>query len=158
MADWKNQVENLVYSGRIKVPYKWYVGEAGSRFLIALRDNKELWGTKCPQCKKVYVPPVKNCGECFALTDEWVRVKDAGTLESFTVVRYAHDMHPLKAPFAYGLIRLDGADGALLHLIGDVDPDTLEVGMRVKAVFADQREGTIMDIKHFAPARSKEEG
>ena len=153
MADWMDKVENLIYSGRIKVPYKWYVGEVGTRFLTAIRDNKEIWGIRCPECKRVYVPPLKNCGECFALTDEWVQVSDVGTLESFTVVRYSHDMHPVKPPFAYGLIKLDGADGALLHLLGDVDLNKLEVGMRMKAVFADEREGSIMDIKHFAPAQ-----
>jgi uncharacterized OB-fold protein len=152
MADWKDSVENIVYSGRIKVPYKWYVGEVGSRFYTNLRDNKEFWGTKCPKCSKVYVPPVKNCGECFALTDEWVKVEDTGTLESFTVVDYSHAMQPVKAPIIYGLVKLDGADGSILHMIGDVKKEDLKVGMKVKAVFADKRDGTILDIKHFAPA------
>lgn len=152
MADWLDEVENVVFSGRIKVPYKWYVGEVGSRFLTGLRDKKEIWGTKCPKCKKVYVPPLKNCGECFVLTDKWVKLGDTGTLESFTVANYSHDMQPVKAPVAYGLIKLDGADGAMLHLLGETDVDKLKVGMKVKAVFAKKREGTIMDIKHFAPA------
>ncbi len=150
-ANWKDTVENIVYSGRIKVPYKWYVGEVGSRFLTALRDDKEIWGIRCPECRKVYVPPVKNCGECFVLTDEWVRVEETGTLESFTVVRYAHAMQSVEPPFAFGLVRLDGADGALLHLIGDAGLDELKAGMRVRAVFADERKGSILDIKHFAP-------
>ena len=155
IANWKDEVENIIYSGRIKVPYKWYVGEVGSRFLTALRDDKEIWGIRCPECRKVYVPPVKNCGECFALTDEWVRVEETGTLEAFTVVRYAHAMQPVEPPFAYGLIRLDGADGALPHLIGEADLDELKAGMRLKAIFADERKGSILDIKHFAPIRGE---
>ena len=151
MTDWKAEVENIVYSGRIKVPYTWYVGEIGSHFLARLRDAREIWGRQCPKCKKVYVPPVKNCGECFALTDQWVQVKDEGTVESFTIVRYTHEMHPVEAPFSYALIRLDGADGALLHLIGGIDPERLKIGMRVKAVFAEPREGSILDIRHFEP-------
>lgn len=151
MADWKDSVENIVYSGRIKVPYKWYVGEVGSKFLTGLRDDKEFWGTKCPKCSKVYVPPVKNCGECFTLTEEWVKVKDTGTLESFTVVDYSHAMQPVKTPIVYGLVKLDGADGSILHMIGDVKKEDLKIGMKVKAVFADKREGTILDIKHFTP-------
>lgn len=151
MADWKDKVENIVYSGRIKVPYKWYVGEVGSRFLTSIRDNKEIWGTKCPKCSKVYVPPVKNCGECFVLTDQWVKVEDTGILESFTVVNYSHEMMPKKAPIIYGLIKLGGADGAIMHMIDDVKKEDLKVGMKLKAVFADKREGTILDIKHFSP-------
>lgn len=151
MADWKDEVENIVYSGRIKVPYKWYVGETGSRFLTALRDKKEIWGTRCPKCGKVYVPPVKSCGTCFTLTDTWVQVKDTGTLESFTVVHYEHAMHPVRAPFAYGLIRLDGASGSMLHFVKSDNLEDLAAGMKVKAVFADERKGSILDIAHFAP-------
>jgi uncharacterized OB-fold protein len=151
MADWKDQVENIIYSGRIKVPYKWNVGEVGSRFLTGLRDKKEIWGTQCPKCKMVFVPPSKNCWECFVLADKWVKVKDTGTVESFTVCHYSHSMHPQKSPLIYGLIKLDGADGSLLHLLGDVKPEKLKTGMKVKAVFADKREGSILDIKHFAP-------
>lgn len=151
MTNWKDNVKNMIYSGRIKVPYLWNAGMTGSRFLTGIRDRKEIWGNQCPGCGRVYVPPVKSCGECFVPTDEWVRVSDTGVLESFTVVHYSHDMQPRKAPLAYGLIRLDGADGALLHLIGDTDFKKLKVGMKVRAVFAKERTGTIADIKHFAP-------
>jgi hypothetical protein len=152
MANAKKKEANMVYAGRIKVPYAWSVGTTGSRFLTALRDEKEIWGVRCPKCKRVYVYPVKNCGECFVPTEAWVKVANVGTLTSFTVVHYHHDMQPRKRPLAYGLVKLDGADGALLHLIGDADPADLKVGMRVKAVFARKRAGSILDIQHFAPA------
>ena len=32
MPGWLDEVEEMVLSGRIKVPYKWWVGETGSRF------------------------------------------------------------------------------------------------------------------------------
>jgi uncharacterized OB-fold protein len=151
MGDWKSEVKNIIYDGQIKVPYKWNVGETGSRFLIGLRDKQEIWGVRCPRCKKVYVPPIKTCGVCFVNTDEWVKVANTGTVESFTVVNYAHSMQPAKPPLIYGLIKLDGAGGSFVHLIGGTDPGKVTMGMKVKAVFADKREGTILDIKHFAP-------
>ena len=144
--------ENLYYEGRIKVPYKWYVGEIGSRFLIGLRDKQEIWGTKCSKCGKVYVPPVKNCWECFVPTDEWVQVGNSGSVESFTVAYYADKMFGRQAPVIYALVKLDGADGSLLHVLGEVDPSEVKVGMRVKAVFAGERSGNILDISHFAPS------
>lgn len=152
MASWTDQVENMVYSGRIKVPYRWDVGEVGSHFFIQLRDKKEIWGKRCPACGKVYVPPQKNCGECFELTGEWVRVADTGTLQSYTTVHYTHGMQPHRAPLTYGLVKLDGADGAILHLLGEVDPGELKTGMRMRARFAENRQGTINDIQYFAPA------
>lgn len=154
MSDWKTEVKNIVYSGRIKVPYRWDVGETGTRFLTAIRDSKEIWGTRCPQCKRVYVPPLKNCGECFTQNDEWVKLSDKGVLETFTVVHYSHEMQPAKPPIIYGLIKLDGADGSMLHLIGEAEIGSLKVGMRVRAVFAEKREGSLQDIKYFAPDKS----
>ncbi len=143
----------LTCEGRIKVPYKWYVGETGSRFFTALRDRCEIWGTRCPSCNKVYVPPVKNCWGCFQPPDEWVPVGDSGIVESFTVARQPDPMFNLEPPVIYGLIRLGEASGSLLHYIGEAGPEEVKVGMRVKAVFADQRSGNILDIKYFAPVR-----
>lgn len=145
-------VENIIYHGRIKVPYKWYVGETGSRFFIGLRDDKEIWGNRCPKCDRVYVPPVKTCWECFIPTEEWVQLKDTGTVESFTVTHYSEGVAPKDVPIIYGLIKIDGADGSFLHFIGDVEPGEVSAGMRVKAVFAEERTGSILDIKHFAPS------
>jgi uncharacterized OB-fold protein len=46
---------------------------------------------------------------------------------------------------------MDGADTGLVHLIDEVEPERVKVGMRVEAVLAEEREGTIMDIKYFRP-------
>jgi uncharacterized OB-fold protein len=146
--------ENLYYEGRIKVPYKWNVGQIGSQFLVNLRDKKEIWGIKCPKCGKVYVPPIKTCWECFVPTEEWVKLGDTGTIESFTVAHYTNQVMPKNTPVIYALIKLDGASGSILHLIGDADPEKLKIGMKVKAVFADNRTGNILDIKHFAPIKA----
>ena len=143
--------ELLVYKSRIKVPYTWSVGEVGSRFLTELKDNKKIWGTKCPSCGVVFVPPKKSCTYCFVPISEWVEVKDEGVLETYTVVRYDSDLIPQKSPQVIGIVLLDGSDTGLVHLIGDVPPDKIKVGMRVKAVFDNDRKGLITDIKHFKP-------
>jgi len=59
---------------------------------------------------------------------------------------------PKDVPIIYGLIKIDGADGSFLLFIGDVEPGDVSAGMRVKAVFAEERTGGILDIKHFAPS------
>jgi hypothetical protein len=58
-----------------------------------------------------------------------------------------------KAPVIWGLIKLDGADTALLHYLDDVKPEDVTIGMRVKAVFSDVRKGAIRDISHFKPVK-----
>jgi len=46
---------------------------------------------------------------------------------------------------------LDGADTGFVHMLGEVDFDRLEIGMRVQAVFNDERTASVLDIKHFKP-------
>jgi len=84
-------------------------------------------------------------------TDEWVEVGPEGTLLTFTVVYRKKNHHPREAPLAYGIIRLDGADTSIVHLLGETDVAKLEHGMRVRALFSKERKGHIMDINCFRP-------
>jgi uncharacterized OB-fold protein len=49
------------------------------------------------------------------------------------------------------VIKLDGADTGLTHIIGEADPSEVKIGMRVEAVLKENREGNILDIKYFKP-------
>jgi uncharacterized OB-fold protein len=62
------------------------------------------------------------------------------------------DEHPLDRPVTYALVRLDGADTVFLHRLLDVDGDPT-IGMRVRAVLASDREGSILDVEGFRPVR-----
>jgi uncharacterized protein len=53
------------------------------------------------------------------------------------------------APFAYGIIKLDGADTGLPHYLGEVEFEKIKIGMRVEPIFRKERQGTILDIKYF---------
>ena len=148
MAEWLKEVEPLTLKGRIAVPYTWWVGDVGSRFLASLRDEQKILGSRCKACGTVFVPPRKNCGRCFVDIEEWVDVASEGVIEAHTIVHYSYPVQPVKPPFAYALIRLDGADVGFLHLIKK-DLDRIENGLRVKAVFKKERTGSILDIDAF---------
>lgn len=145
-----DQVEPLTLRGQIAVPYTWWVGELGSRFLISLRDEAVILGNRCVGCNTVYVPPRKNCGKCFSDIDGVVELSDQGTVSGYSIVRFSHPLQPLEPPFAYALIRLDGADVSLAHIIKR-DLHRLEAGVRVRACFKEpnQRTGHILDIDSF---------
>ena len=143
--------ELIAYKSRIKVPYTWSVGEVGSRFLTEIKENQKIWGTRCPVCGSVFVPPKKTCTYCFVPIHEWTEVKDEGVLQTYTIARYKTDLIPQDSPQIIGIILLDGADTGLVHLIGEAPPEKIKVGMRVKAVFNKERKGHILDIKHFKP-------
>ncbi len=148
MSEWLENVEPLTLKGQIKVPYSWSVGEVGSRFLVSLRDDQNIIGNRCGECKTVFVPPRMNCGKCFKRINDWVNLSPEGIVEAYTVVRFAYPLQPADPPFAFALIKLDGADVGFLHIIKE-DLGCLKKGVRVRARFAEQRTGHIKDIEGF---------
>ena len=143
--------DTYVAEGRIAFAYRYFGGPVVTRFFTELRDKKRLSGIKCPQCNIVYVPPRATCGRCFGQMTEWKTVGNAGTLLAYTVTHYHLKIHPVNAPLTYGIIQLDGADTGFTHLIGEIDISRIHIGMRVEAVFEEQRQGNILDIKYFRP-------
>jgi len=152
MGDYWRDAETQVQRGVIKLPYTWQAGETASFYLTQLRDEKRLWGKRCPKCSRVLAPPRKVCPLCTVPTGAWVELTGQGTVDTFTIVHRPTNLHPLPAPFAYAIIRLDGADTGFLHVLGEVAPAQVREGMRVQAVFARERKGLPTDIAYFKPA------
>ena len=135
--------------------FEWDAGEAVGAFLDGLRDGRIL-ATVCTACGRTLVPPRKFCERCFRPTDSWVEVASTGTVETFSICHVRWDMVRLDPPEIPAVIRLDGAsDGGFLHLLGDVDPDDVSIGMEVEAVWrpVPERTGSILDIARFRPRR-----
>lgn len=140
-----------IYHGQVNIPNTYSAGAVGSRFLIELRDKKRIMGTRCPDCNCVYVPARSICKDCFGQLDEWVEVSSKGTVLTYAVDHEAKPIQPMATPIVYGIIQLDGADTGFVHMLGEVDPEQLRVGMKVQAVFKEERVGNILDIKYFKP-------
>ena len=140
-----------IYHGQIYIPNTYSAGTVGSRFLIELRDRKRIMGTRCPTCNRVYVPARSICKDCFGQLDEWVEVSNKGTVLTYSIEYEPKPIQPVKPPIVYGIIKLDGADTGLVHMLGEADPEQLRIGMKVQAVFREEREGSILDIKYFKP-------
>jgi uncharacterized OB-fold protein/acyl dehydratase len=154
MADLKYSEEDaFVVEGKLALPYQYFAGRTGSRFITALRDEKKLLGIRCPKCGKVFVPPRSACERHIETRcEEWVELPGTGTVKQFTVVRYREPHQPAEPPYILALIDLDGADSALTHLVKGVATSQMRVGIKVRAVFARKdAPSTIMAIDHFAP-------
>lgn len=142
----------FVVEGKMSLPYQYFAGAIGSKFIVALRDGKKILGVRSAATGKTFVPPRQVCEKTFERLDEnWVEVKDTGTVTGFTVVRYAEPYQPKQPPYVLALIQLDGADTAITHLLECGDPGLAKVGMRVKAVFSETPQNNILDIAHFIP-------
>ena len=145
------EIEKKVYRGAIKVPYKHTAGAYVEKFITEIGKNNKIYGVKCPKCNKVNVPPKMICVECFEKMEEWVEIGNQGIVKGFTVITHSTPVMPFEPPFAYGIIRLDGADTDLVHIIKESDTDKLKIGIKVKAVFKENPRKSILDIEYFEP-------
>ncbi len=142
-----------------QVKYAWSCGEAMSRFLNELKKGK-LIGRKCHSCGKIYFPPSMFCKFCFKPTDEWVYLPDTGKVMTYSISYL--DMHArrVEEPILVGVIDIDGASEnmGIMHYFGEMSPDDLTFGMKVKAVWKPEgeRTGSVTDIKYFKPLEGSE--
>lgn len=140
--------------GDMEADYIYTPGVAGDKFFKSLRDEGKLLATACENCKLTYLPPRMYCERCFSELDKWIEAESSGVVDTFTVVHEDRDGKKLSEPVLVAFIRIDNTDGGLLHKLGGVDPDAVNIGLKVKAVLKDKskRTGGLTDIDHFAPA------
>jgi len=131
-------------------PYKHSTGEVIGRFLAGLKEQKQVWGQRVAG-QGVVVPPLGYSEADASPGGEWVPVKDTGEVTAVAVVHEpVPRLHPSASAFAYVLVKLDGADTALAHIVKD-HLERLRVGSRVQVVWApdDERKGSVLDIDCF---------
>ena len=147
-----NPKELRHWDGKIELYWVYTSGKAGDEFFKKLKDEGKFFAAKCKKCGKVYFPPRIYCEKDFSET-EFVEVSGEGCVRAFTVARLDLYEKLLEEPEIYAVIDIDGTDGSLIHLLGEVEPEKVEVGMRVKPVLKpkEEREGKITDILYFKP-------
>jgi hypothetical protein len=141
-----------------KLRYAWDTGEAVGRYLSELKEGR-LIARSCRKCDRVMVPPRMFCERCFRPTDDWVYLKNTGTVNTFSLCHVSWDVRRLKTPQIPAVIEIDGASPGMgiLHLLQRVRPEQVHVGMRVGAIWkpASKRTGSITDIACWAPLASR---
>lgn len=143
--DAKNPIDSpLEIPDKMEIFFKYSYG-GQSRFFRELRENKRILGAKCAKCGKVYCPPRADCHICYEPT-EWVELSGNGTIVSFTIQYYTTSVFIKKVPFIVCYIKLDGTDSLLIANMEMDDVQKCRPGMRVEAVFRDERHGTITDF------------
>jgi uncharacterized protein len=143
--------DEIVYRSEhvLEYPYVRSVGPTVGTFLTNLRDGKVV-GTH-GRDGRVVVPPTEYDPETGEETSDVVEVGPEGTVTSWSWVRSPRPKHPLQTPFAWVLVRFDGADTSFLHVLPAASPDEVRTGMRVRPEFAPEPEriGHVKDIIHF---------
>ncbi len=134
--------------------YAWDAGIAIGRYLQGLKEGVIL-GASCQTCRKTVVPPRTVCEWCFRPIQEVVHLEDTGTVNTFSVCYVTWDVKRITEPEIPAVIEIDGASPlhGIMHKLGEVNPEDVHIGMRVKAVWKDpeERQGAITDILYFKP-------
>jgi uncharacterized protein len=133
----------------LEYPFRRTVGPVQSAFLTGLREGIVL-GIRTGD-GRVMCPPVEYDPVTGDELDELVTLGETGTVTTWSWEPEPRPNQPLDRPFAWALIRLDGADTAMLHAVDARTPDRIQAGTKVRLRWADEREGAITDIAHFVP-------
>jgi uncharacterized OB-fold protein len=155
-----DQGKILFRHDELKAEYAWDTGIGIGAYLASLK-NGVILGSACYSCNKIVVPPRTVCEWCFKPMDEYVPLKDTGTVNTFSLCYVTWDVQRITEPEIPIVVELDGTSslksgpimGGIMHLLGEVEPQRVKIGMRVQAVWKkpEEREGAITDILYFRP-------
>lgn len=144
----------LSFFDQLQAYYAWDTGIAIGRYLASLKQGIIL-GSYCRMCRKTVVPPRVVCEWCFRPMTRYVPLRDTGTINTFSLCYVTWDVQRIEEPEIPAVIAIDGASPlhGIMHKIGEVNPQDVAIGMRVKAVWKppEQRQGAITDIVYFKP-------
>ena len=133
---------------KLSFDYTRSVGPLLSQFFTALRERR-IVGVRGSD-GRVHVPPAEFDPVTYERLTEIVPVASVGTVVSWSWQSTPLAGQPLDRPFAWALIKLDGADIPLLHAVDATSSDAINTGGRVHAHWADEPVGAITDIAYFA--------
>ncbi|WP_031025711.1 Zn-ribbon domain-containing OB-fold protein [Streptomyces sp. NRRL WC-3725] len=133
----------------VEFPFTRSLGPVQSAFLTGLRERVVL-GVRTTDGRTL-VPPVEYDPVTAEEIRDLVEVAPTGTVTTWAWNHAPRRGQPLATPFAWVLVRLDGADTALLHALDAPGPDAVRTGMRVRVRWAGERTGAITDIARFEP-------
>jgi len=129
--------------------YTRSLGPTLSQFMTALAGRCIL-GSRGTD-GRVYAPPFEYDPVTLAPPGELVPVGPEGSVTTWSWVPEPLEGQPLTRPFAWALIRLDGADTAMLHAVDAGSAAAMRTGMRVRVRWAEATVGHIRDIACFEP-------
>ncbi|MFG2648061.1 Zn-ribbon domain-containing OB-fold protein [Streptomyces sp. NPDC048436] len=140
----------------VEFPFTRSLGPVQSAFLTGLRERTVL-GVKTSDGRTL-VPPVEYDPVTAEEIRDLVEVHATGTVTTWAWNHEPRRGQPLSGPFAWVLVKLDGADTALLHALDAPGPDAVRSGMRVRIRWAAERTGAITDIACFEAYEGQEAG
>ncbi|UXY23689.1 OB-fold domain-containing protein [Streptomyces cynarae] len=133
----------------VEFPFTRSLGPVQGAFLTGLRERVVL-GVRTRDGRTL-VPPVEYDPVTAEEIRDLVEVAPTGTVTTWAWNHEPRRGQPLSSPFAWVLVKLDGADTALLHALDVPGPEAVRTGLRVRIRWAEERSGAITDLACFEP-------
>jgi uncharacterized OB-fold protein len=133
----------------LEYDYTRSLGPTLAAFFQGLRDRKIVGARTAGG--KVIVPATPHDPDTGEDVAGLVDLPDTGVVTTWAWVSSPRPKHPLQRPFAWALVKIDGADTAMLHVVDAGEESAMSTGMRVKARWADEPSGSILDLACFEP-------
>jgi uncharacterized OB-fold protein len=133
----------------IEFDYTRSLGPVLSQFMTALADRRILGARGADG--RVHAPPFEYDPATAEPPTDLVPVGPEGTVVSWSWMPEPLAGQPLTEPFAWALIRLDGADTAMLHAVDAGSAAAMRTGLRVRPRWSASPVGGIRDITCFEP-------
>jgi len=142
-----SQPEILNQAFELGFTYTRSTGPVVGRFLTGLK-NRSIVGIKASD-GRVVVPPMEYDPDTAEELSEFVEVGQQGEIVSFAWVKEPREAQPMQVPFAWAMIKLDGADVPMIYCVAAERESDIATGARVAAVWADVTIGFMSDIRCF---------
>ena len=148
---WRMSTARVVLSAPyvLEYTYRRSVGPVLGRFLAGLREGRVLGARTAGG--RVLVPPSEYDPETSEPVGDLVEAGQTGVVTTWTWVDAPRPRHPLQRPFAWALVKLDGADTPMLHAVDAGSVESMRSGMRVRVRWREPKGGEIADIACFEP-------
>jgi uncharacterized OB-fold protein len=148
----------LTWSDEYTVEYAWDAGVAIGAYLDGLKDGK-LLASYSPGTGRTVVPPRTFDELSWTPIDDLRELPGTGIVNTFSLCMVNWDASRRDEPLMPAVIELDGASPGMgiLHMLGEVEPEDIEIGMAVEAVWkpAAERHGAITDLRYFRPVAAR---
>ncbi|MCU7724404.1 Zn-ribbon domain-containing OB-fold protein [Actinoplanes sp. KI2] len=140
----------------LRMDYTYVAGAGRSVFLRGLAQRR-LLAARCPGCSRVYSPAPELCSRCLRRLGPPFELTGRGEVSTFCVVSFPFPGQVYKPPYVVAHIRLDGADTRLMHLVREVAPERVTIGLRVEPVWVDDDEldTSTTSIRYFRPVPTR---